>query len=161
MSNAKNAKTFSQQLLEQDKPVSSAQFQEYRMHLEQQFTAAARFERRIRISVIVAWLAAVLLPLSMVVVDRISRGMHPIPPIRLALPIEIHALPDTVGNIVGVLYAATISFAWLSVLWYLIKSRPALHRARDAYQAAILADLQRQLSELKRQPPGVEDRDDG
>ena len=159
MSDAKNPQTFAQLLLDQDKPVSSAQFQEYRMHLEQKLTAASRFERRIRITAIVAWLAAVLLPLSLVVADRISRGMHPIPPIRLALPIEIHALPDTVGSIVGVLYIATISLAWLIVLWYLIKSRPALHRARDAYQAAILADLQRQLSELKRQTSGAGNHD--
>jgi hypothetical protein len=156
MSNAKRPKTFAELLVEQDEPISETQFEEYRMHLEQTLAAAARFERRVRITAIVAWLVAILLPLGLVVVDRIVRGMSPLPPIRLALPVEIHVLPGAIGNIVGVLYMTTMFFAWLIVLVYLIKSRPAFQRAREEYQAALFADLQRQLAELKRQSPAVE-----
>ena len=126
------------------------------MHLEQKLAAAARFERRVRITAIVAWLVAILLPLGLVVIDRVTRGMSPMPPIRLAMPIEIHALPDAAGTIVGGVYMATITFAWLVVFWYLIKSRPALHRARDDFQAGVFADLQRQLAEIKKQSPHVD-----
>jgi hypothetical protein len=153
MSNVDRPKSFAELLVAQDEPISETQFKEYRMHLEQKLASAARFERRVRITAIVAWLVAILLPLGLVVVDRILRGMSPLPPIRLALPVEIHALPGTIGNLVGVLYMTTMSFAWLIVLVYLIKSRPAFQRARDEYQAAVFADLQRQLAEIRQQTP--------
>ncbi len=153
MPNGKRHKSFAQSLVEHDELMSESQFKEYRMQLEQKLTGALRFERRVRLAAIIAWLVAILLPLAVVVIDRIARGMSPLPPIRLALPVEIHAIPGTFSNVVGVIYMATIFFAWLIVLVYLVKSRPALHRARDEYQAALFADLQRQLAELKRQTP--------
>ena len=156
MSDGKSHKTFSELLVNQDEPISESQFKEYRMHLEQKLTAAERSERRIRTTAIVAWLVAIVLPLGVVVIDRIGRGMSLLPPIRLALPVEVHAVPGTIGNVVSVLYMATIFFAWLIVLVYLIKSRPAFHRARDEYQAALFTDLQRQVAELKRQSPPVD-----
>ena len=151
MSNDKSRKTFSELLVDQDEPISESQFKEYRMHLEQKLTAAKRSERRVRITAIIAWLVAILLPLGVVVIDRFGRGMFLLPPIRLALPVEVHAVQGTIGNVLGVFYMVTIFVAWLIVLVYLIKSRPAFHRARDEYQAALLADLQRQVTELKRQ----------
>ena len=128
MSNIKN-KTFSQLLVKQDEPVSESQFKEYRMHLEQKLASAARFERRVRIMAIAAWSVSILLPLAL----RRYRSNLPRDAPHAAdptsLPIEIHALPGALGTVGGVVYMVTITFAWLIVLWYLIKSRPALYRA--------------------------------
>ncbi len=149
----KKSNTFAESLLRQDLSFSDTEMKEYRMHLEQKLVAARRSEWRMRLVVIAAWLAALLLPLGFVVVDRIQRGMSPMPPIRLAIPPEVHAVPGTLGNFVNLMYLATISLAWLLVFVYLIKSRPSLRRAKEEYEAGLFADLQRQLSDLKRQPP--------
>ncbi len=123
------------------------------MHLEQLLTAAARSEKRVRTFAIVVWLSAVLVPLGIVIIDRLQRGMSLLPPIRLGLPPEVHALQGPLGNAAGVFYMVTVSLAWLIALVYFIKSRPSLRRARDEYQSALIADLQRQIAELKRPPP--------
>jgi hypothetical protein len=153
MSKSESQRQFTESLLQQDRPLSESQLKEHRMQLEQKLTSAVRSERRVRLVAIVAWLLALLLPLGVVMIDRIGRGMGPLPPIRLALPVEVHAAPGTLGNVVGVIYMTTMLFAWLIVLVYLIKSRPSLRRARDEYQAAKFADLERQLAEIRRQAP--------
>jgi hypothetical protein len=153
MTDLERQKKFSERLLQQDHSPSETQWKEYRMQLEQKLSTAACHERRMRWVAIGAWLVAILLPLGLVVLDRIQRGMSPLPPIRLGLPLEVHAVPGAFGNVVGVVYMATIFFAWIFVLVYLFRSRPALQRTRDEYQAALFADLQRQIAELMGQTP--------
>jgi len=151
MADGKQHRSFAELLLAQDQPLSESQFKEYRMQLEEKLASAVRLEKRVRLVAIVAWIAAIVLPLAVAVVDRIARGMSPLPPIRLGIPPEVHAAPGTFASVLGVIYMVTISFAWLVGLLYLIKSRPSLRRAREEYQAALLADLQRQIAEIKRE----------
>jgi len=150
MANSKQGRRFAESLLAQDQSMSESQFKEYRMHLEEKLVSAVRLEKRMRLVTIVAWIAAIVLPLAVAVIDRIARGMTPLPPIRLGLPPEVHAAPGTFANALGVIYMVTISVAWLVGLVYLIRSRPSLRRARDEYQAVLLTDLQRQIAEMKR-----------
>jgi hypothetical protein len=155
MKNNDEQKRFADSLLRQDAPISEIQLKEYRMRLEEKLDAAAQNERRMRWLAIGVWLIAILLPFGIIVIDRLQRGMSWLPPVRLAIPPEVHAVSGALGHVVDFIYMITLSFAWVIVFVYLCKSRPALRRAKDEHQAALLAHLQQQIEELKKNRSGL------
>jgi Ni/Fe-hydrogenase subunit HybB-like protein len=134
---------FVEGLLNQMPQLSSEQYLKYRRELDDKLARARREEKAMRWIVVGAWLAALALCLGAVLWSRHS-GRPPLgrydewlPPLNVAA-----ALLLPVG-------------ALLLLGLYLFKYRIRVSRARHQAQAADLAEVQRQLNELRAQllPP--------
>ena len=135
MANQNPQDAFRNALLAQEKTVSETQYAEYRRRLEVNLRRAAARARRSRvITLIVCAVALASGPLMM--------GFD-----RLPLP---NGARDALAVILWTAAGCAVPFLLLYLLWH----RPALDRARHEAQDAALADLQRQLAELReRRPP--------
>lgn len=126
--------SFAQRLIAQDNPVTTQEYQEYRMKLETALSEAIRREVRVRWTVVGLWLASFL---SMVLAASLGNR---------------HLLPGWYGLFHGVLLIVT----WVETASYLVRFLPARFRANSALQTQILRDLERQVGEIMRRLEGVE-----
>jgi hypothetical protein len=136
--------------LDQETRVGEAQFDEYRRKLERKLADAARYERRMGAVTFgmaaVALLGIWYLLLSPSAVDPLQRLFN--------------LLPDPVGTIIGIaLWVCYMTCAICVIpflLLYFLQYKRKLQQAQQEQILAILAGLQRQIAELRKQEPPVE-----
>lgn len=139
MAQPEDLKPFASRLLGQDSPPSDAQYKEYRMKLDLALDLSRRRE------VIVGRIAVVSFVVSLTLMfvggSRVIGDFDPWS--RQATPLSILA---------GLVYVlATITCA-LSLASYFSRFRPATRAAEERLRDAAIADLQRQLHELRHLP---------
>jgi hypothetical protein len=122
-------KTFADQLVAQDPPLTEEQYREHRMQLEKALNDASRRESRVRITVLVLWLLCVIIP-------YLVAGLW-----KVALPLRfLPAYPLLMCLLLIVTIVETVS--------YFVRFLPARLRAGSALNRSILLDLDRKISDL-------------
>jgi hypothetical protein len=129
-------KTFAEQLVAQDPPVSEQHYKEHRQQLEKALTVASRRESRVRITVLVLWLICCIIP---TVTSGLANAGHIVGfangPVRI-----FAAFPFLMYILLIVTIVETVS--------YFIRFLPARLRAGSALNRSILLDLDRRITEL-------------
>jgi len=121
-------KTFAEQLVVQDPPLSEKQHREHRMQLEKALKDASRREFRVRVTVLVLWSLCVFIPMA---AFALAKGGHMqivmgYPPLMCLL--WIVAIVETVS--------------------YFVRFLPARLRTGSALNRDILHDLDRRITDL-------------
>jgi hypothetical protein len=129
-------KTFAEQLIAQDQPVSEEKYREHRAQLEKALTDSSRREFRVRMTVLVLWTLCLVLP---IVLPGIIGGSATILGNgRSSALLGAYRFPLYILLIVTIV--ETVS--------YFVRFLPARMRAGSALNRAILHDLDRRITDL-------------
>ncbi|MGL4555129.1 MAG: hypothetical protein ACRC33_28520 [Gemmataceae bacterium] len=136
MSDPRRPDRFASRLLQADEPVSEAQYQEYRMNLENALSAAQRREK---------WagrLAGVTLVVGLLLLfaggSKLFGSFDPWSKDATALSVAA-----------GLAYVAVATTCAITLASYYSRFRPATREAKERIRDALLLDLQRQVRELR------------
>lgn len=127
-------KSFADQLMAQDPPISEEKYREHRMQLEKALSDASRREARVRVTVLVLWLLCVILPLF---VPGIANGIAKGWPAGFFMGYS---------SFMCLLLIVTV----VETVSYFIRFLPARLRAGSALNRDILHDLDRRISDLSK-----------
>lgn len=124
-----NRKEALEKLLAQDAPIPTEKYQEYRMQLEMTLMNTARMERNARWTMVGLWIASFTI-----------------------VPILVYLAKFWPDGIPFLTFVPTALFvaATVETVFYCVRYRPALTRARDERQTEMLRELDRKVSELSR-----------
>ena len=147
MDNPVSRMQFVENLLQQDKGLTNARWDEHREAIERRIALAARREKTMRIALVIVW-SVTLLCLSLLFLGAL------LDPHGATYQAISNAAPDWAMVALWVVILTSFVCAVPFLMLYVLRYRRALDRAQQDARDAALAELQRKLAELtSRLPP--------
>jgi fatty acid desaturase len=138
---------FVEMLLEQDSPAREGRYRQHDDQIKQRLRKAARQEKSMRIATIVIWIGAFAFYPVMAIAQWLPDTGQP----------RAGFLIDVVMPIVGAALLSCQVLAVPALVWYVLRYRRALDRARADARDTTLMQLQETVTRLAARLPDVEE----